>query len=83
MSFMLIQDLSIVMLIVKILTNHQNICCHFQKSELSSKDTDMEDTTNVAHVTSIKLFGRTIQMIDSQKSLDENGRISLQLQASR
>ena len=55
----------------------------FQKFELSSKDTDMEDTTNVAHVTSIKLFGRTIQMIDSQKSLDENGRISLQLQASR
>ncbi|XP_054788119.1 protein REVEILLE 7-like isoform X1 [Prosopis cineraria] len=45
------------------------------KSELSSKDTEssIENATNVAHVTSIKLFGRTVQMVDNPKSLDVVG----------
>ncbi|XP_028756628.1 protein REVEILLE 2-like isoform X2 [Neltuma alba] len=45
------------------------------KSELSSKDIEssIEDATNVAHITSIKLFGRTIQMVDNQKLLDVDG----------
>ncbi|KAF7813457.1 protein REVEILLE 7-like [Senna tora] len=51
-----------------------------KKSELSSKETEClkEDaTTNAPQVASIKIFGRTLSMVDNQKkSLDEDGESS-------
>lgn len=50
----------------------------FQKSELSSKETECfkEDATDMPHVGSIKLFGRTFSMGDNQKSQDLDGENS-------
>lgn len=47
------------------------------KSEFSSKESEClkEDAANMPHITSIKLFGRTVSMVGNQKSLnvdDEN-----------
>jgi len=49
-----------------------------QKPEVSSKETEygIEDSTNMPQTTSIKLFGRTVSMVDNQKlqNIDDNGK---------
>ncbi|KAL2334324.1 hypothetical protein Fmac_015537 [Flemingia macrophylla] len=57
--------------------SNPNTC---MKSEFTSKDSERftEDAAKMPQTTSIKLFGRTVSMIDKQKSLniidDENGK---------
>ncbi|XP_027359564.1 protein REVEILLE 7-like isoform X2 [Abrus precatorius] len=55
--------------------SNPNIC---MKSEFSSKESECckDATANMPHITSIKLFGRTVSMVGNQKPLnidDENG----------
>ncbi|QCD92404.1 protein REVEILLE 7-like isoform X2 [Vigna unguiculata] len=57
------------------IVSYPNMC---MKPEFSTKETEyvIEDSTNMPQTTSIKLFGRTVSMVDNHKlqNIDDNGK---------